>query len=50
MSKTPRTLTIPKAWKRRHEIVFRAVFSNDKNNDELEKEVAMNLWKMWMFE
>lgn len=50
MKKSLNTLTIPPQGKRKHKIIFKATFSNDKNtNKELEKEVAIQLWKSWIF-
>lgn len=49
MKKIANEMIIPPQGKRKHKIIFKATFSDGKNNDELEKSIAMNLWKMWMF-
>lgn len=49
MQKPSNEIIIPPQGKRKHKIIFRATFSNDKNNKELEKSIAMNLGKMWIF-
>lgn len=45
------TYTLPPSWKRKHKIIFKAVFESNKIlNKELEEELALWMWKMGIFD
>ena len=45
------TYTLLPSWKRKHKIIFKAVFQSNKVlNDELNQEVALWMWKMGIFD
>ncbi len=49
-TKIPRIKTIQPQWKRKNKIIFKAIFSEEKNSIlEIEKILANTLGKMWLF-
>jgi len=46
------TKIIPPQWKRKHKIIIKAHFPKltKKEQEELDKKLAMTLWNMWLFD